>query len=409
MKSYFDNLNTYDSNMIHLTSDGDHSFWLVSPGSIIKKRLTEYGFEIDLVENVDSPGCYFIDVNADPQWWAGVLNDVGAPTAHIIDLIPTHIKDLVRKKLLRIVIAGDKEGGVFVTDKFDCYKSTTEAMIRSSLPAGAVLILHGNMKAESQYIQWLADTQSPKLFEIMYSNTFLKVFLDANVPTEPIVNQSIVNSDAKDYNSLNRVFRPHRGAHLYKIAKDSILNNGLVSANEIFEDITAVKLSNGLDYYTVMSANYPKFIDGNWSNVNAGPQYNIDIYKNSLISFVTETKFDEPSVFPTEKIYKPLMLGHPIILLAAAGTLEGIRSLGFKTDWCGIDSSYNDIEDDVLRLQATHESLLNWVHLSRKEKIKRIQESMPTISHNFNLARTSNFHKDSLQEALNRSKRYFND
>ena len=158
-----------------------------------------------------------------------------------------------------------------------------------------------------------------------------------------------------------------------------------------------------------MSANYPKFIDGNWSNINAGPQYNIDIYKNSLISFVTETKFDEPSVFPTEKIYKPLMLGHPIILLAAAGTLEGIRSLGFKTNWCGIDSSYNDIEDDVMRLQATHEVLLDWVQLSRKEKIKRIQESMPTIEHNFNLARTSNFHKDSLQEALNRSKRYFND
>ena len=411
MKSYFDNLNIYDSNMIHLTSDGDNSFWIVSPGSILKKRLVEYGFKIDTVDNIDSPGCYFIDVNADPQWWAGVLTDEGAPITHIIDLIPDHIKDLVRKKLLRIVIAGDKEGGVFVTKQWDCYESTTNAIINSQLPTGSVLILHGNMKAELQYKQWLKTTKQPELFEVMYSNTFLKVFFDANIPDEPVILQSIDNKNVKDYNSLNRVFRPHRGAHLYKLVKDNILKNGLVSANEIFRDNTAVYLSNASsdDYYSVMDRNYPKFIDGNWANENAGPQYNIEIYKNSLLSFITETKFNEPSVFPTEKIYKPLALGHPVILLAAAGTLAALREMGFKTDWCGINPSYNDIEDDIERLQATHTELLKWVNLSMEEKLTRIGNSMPTIEHNFNLSRTSNFHKASLAEALNRSERYFND
>lgn len=411
MKSYFDNLNTYDSNMIHLTSDGDNSFWIVSPGSIIKKRLLEYGFEIGTVDSIDTPGCYFIDVNADPQWWAGVLTDTGAPKKHIIDLIPDHIKDLVQKKLLRIIIAGDKEGGVFVTDQWDCFQSTTTAITNSLLPAKSVLILHGNMKAELQYKKWLEETKQPELFEVMYSNTFLKVFFDDKIPSTPIISQSINNIDAKDYNSLNRVFRPHRGAHLYKLIEDNILNNGIVSANEIFKDKTAVYLSGALDedYYKIMADNYPKFIDGNWSNENAGPQYNIDIYKNSLLSFITETKFNEPSVFPTEKIYKPLALGHPVILLAAAGTLAGLRTIGFKTDWCGIDPSYNDIEDDAARLQATHYELLTWVKLPRKEKIKRIQSSLPTIEHNFNLSRSSNFHKESIASALNRTKRYFND
>ena len=207
------------------------------------------------------------------------------------------------------------------------------------------------------------------------------------------------------------MFRPHRGAHLYKLVKDNILKNGLVSANEIFRDNTAVYLSNASsdDYYSVMDRNYPKFIDGNWANENAGPQYNIEIYKNSLLSFITETKFNEPSVFPTEKIYKPLALGHPVILLAAAGTLAALREMGFKTDWCGINPSYNDIEDDIERLQATHTELLKWVNLSMEEKLTRIGNSMPTIEHNFNLSRTSNFHKASLAEALNRSERYFND
>ena len=411
MKSYFDNLNIYDSNMIHLTSDGDNSFWIVSPGSIIKKRLLEYGFHIGLVSNIDTPGCYFIDVNADPQWWAGVLTDNGAPKNHIIELIPDHIKELVRKKLLRIVIAGDKEGGVFVTNEWDCFQSTTNAIINSQLPAGSVLILHGNVKAEEQYHQWLSATGNSKLFEVMYSNTFLKVFFDENIPQTPVILESIVNDGVKDYNSLNRVFRPHRGAHLYKLVKDDILKNGLVSANEIFRDEAAVTLSNSSheDYYSVMASNYPKFIDGDWSNENAGPQYNIDIYKNSLLSFITETKFNEPSVFPTEKIYKPLALGHPVILLAAVGTLAALRDMGFRTDWCGIDPSYNDIDNDVERLQATHTELLKWVQLSMEDKLKRIAESMSTIEHNFSLSRSSNFHKESLAEALNRSEDYFNE
>jgi hypothetical protein len=397
--------------MIHLTSDGDNSFWLVSPGSIIKKRLLEYGFEIDAVSNIDTPGCYFIDVNADPQWWAGVLTDTGAPTNHIIELIPEHIKELVRKKLLRIIIAGDKEGGIFVTSEWDCFQSTTDAILNSQLPVGSVLILHGNVKAEEQYRQWVAITGNLKLFEVMYSNTFLKVFFDEKIPQTPVILESMSNSNVKDYNSLNRVFRPHRGAHLYKLVKDDILKYGLVSANEIFRDKVAVTLSNTSheEYYSVMDNNYPKFIDGDWSNENAGPQYNIDIYKNSLLSFITETKFNEPSVFPTEKIYKPLALGHPVILLAAAGTLAALRKMGFRTDWCGIDPSYNDIVDDVERLQATHNELLKWVNLPMEEKLDRINNSMPTIEHNFNLSRTSNFHRASLAEALNRSERYFND
>lgn len=412
MKAYFDNLKFYDSNMIHLTENGDQKYWLVSSGSIIKNRLLEYDITIDTVDNASEQGCYFIDVNGDPEWWSGVLRDTGAPREHIISVIPNHIKKLVRDGLVRIVIAGDKEGGPFVSSKWDCFKAATDAMRVADFPSGSVLILQGNMKIEKQYDEWLIQNNEQRLFEVMYSNTFLKVFIDENIPRSPIVYQSIDNINAKDYNSLNRVFRPHRGAHLYKLVKDKILNNGLVSANQISKlDRTAVYLAdtNIIDYGIAITTNFPKFIDGDWANNNAGAQYNIDIYKNSLMTVITETKFNEDTIFPTEKIYKPLMLGHPLILFASAGTLASMRTLGFKTDWCGIDPSYNDIEDDVTRMAATHAVLLDWVRCPRNEKIKKILDSISTIEHNFTLAHTSNFHKDSLLEALNRSERYFND
>ena len=100
------------------------------------------------------------------------------------------------------------------------------------------------------------------------------------------------------------------------------------------------------NFTEVLQLNFPKFVDGNWSNINAAEHHNFDVYKNSLISFITETKFDEEVVFPTEKIYKPIAFGHPLILLASAGTLRAIEKLGFRIDWCGIDPSYNDIVDN---------------------------------------------------------------
>jgi hypothetical protein len=48
--------------------------------------------------------------------------------------------------------------------------------------------------------------------------------------------------------------------------------------------------------------------------------------------------------FPTEKIYKSLMLGHPFILFGGKHSLQKLRDLGFKTFGSVIDESYDDVE-----------------------------------------------------------------
>jgi hypothetical protein len=125
------------------------------------------------------------------------------------------------------------------------------------------------------------------------------------------------------------------------------------------------------------------------------------------MSVITETKFDEDVVFLTEKVFKPLALGHPLILIASAGTLSALKELGFRIDWCGIDPSYNDIVDHKKRLEKTHEVLIDWIKLPREEKIKRIQSSMSTIQHNFDLMRSRDFYSESLIKMINESEDYF--
>ena len=411
MKLYFDNLKEYESNCHHLTYTDKTDYWVVAPGSNIKNVLVSMGNELTVLDTFDGHGVYIVDVRGDPEWWSGVLRDTGVPQTHIIESIPKHIKDRIRLKQIRLIIAADREGGP-MNGRFDCFAAATAAMRNERLPAGSVLIMQGNKKIEQQYTDWLEEKSEERLFEVMYSNHFGKIFSDVFLPTKPVIQESISNPAAYSYNSLNRVYRSHRGSHLYKLSKDKILENGLVSANEVRPDDRYAALVAGVniaDFYDIMQKNYPKYVDGNWTVRNAANQYNIDIYKNSIMSVITETIFFEDVVFLTEKIFKPMTMGHPLILFASAGTLNGLRELGFRTDWCGIDPSYNDIKDHVERFNATHQVVLDWVNLSRAEQQLKIENNMTVIDHNFQLMQQRDFYKEALAEAVNRSERYFNE
>jgi len=409
MKFYFDTLNGCDENQKHLSSYNGSSHWIVSQGPPFKNQLRMLNLEMDVITNISNGvGCYVIDVNGDPDWWAGF----SSPPGHILNLISNDIRKLARKGRIRIVIAADREGGPMVTNRYDCFRSTHNAIKSLGLPPGSVLITQGNKKIEKQYESWLKNTKEEKLFEVMHSCHFGKIFQNREdgFVDQPIIYETIKDKRAFDYNSLNRVYRTHRGMHLYRLITDNILSRGLVSANQLDQhDRTASNmLGISLDEYnSLMKLYYPRFVDGDWSEKNAANQYNLDIYRNSLITFINETIFFDDVAFLTEKIFKPLTFGHPIILSAGHGTLRALEEMGFRIDWCGIDPSYNDIIDPIERFNKTHEVLYNWNQLSKRDKIIKIEKSMDTIEHNFNEMKKRDLYNESILEIYRRSKEYF--
>ena len=410
MKCYFDTIEEHTPNLHHLSTNADSTWWLIPSGSTIKKHLRAAGATISTTDAISEPGCYIIDVNGDPNWWSGQGFSATAPARHLLFEVPKYIVTLVKEKKLRLIIAADREGGPMKTDYIDAFKTTTDAMVDIGLPAGSVLIMQGNKKIEEQYERWLNDSNNHRMFDVMYSNHFGRIFFDNSLPQSAITLQSVSNINAVSYNSLNRIYRTHRGTHLYTLIDNDMLDKGLVSGNEInFFDREAssfLKIDER-HYYDRMKQHFPKFIDGDWSQENAANQYNLSIYENSLMSFITETKFDQDVVFLTEKVFKPIAIGHPMIVLASAGTLRGLEDLGFKINWCGIDPGYNDIEDDYERFVKTHEVLFNWINLSREDKNSLLLRSTDVINHNFNLIRDTDFYKTALEEALRRTKDYF--
>jgi hypothetical protein len=73
-------------------------------------------------------------------------------------------------------------------------------------------------------------------------------------------------------------------------------------------------------------------------------------YCDTYFSLVTETVFDYPYSFRTEKIAKPLAVGHPWIAASNSGFYRDIRNLGFKTFDGLIDESFDSIDNSQDRM-----------------------------------------------------------
>lgn len=84
-----------------------------------------------------------------------------------------------------------------------------------------------------------------------------------------------------------------------------------------------------------------------WGEIYLNPAPYLDTY----FSLVTETVFDYAHSFRTEKIWKPVAMGHPWIAVANAGYYRDMRKLGFQTFDGLIDESFDAIEDNDRRLE----------------------------------------------------------
>lgn len=83
-------------------------------------------------------------------------------------------------------------------------------------------------------------------------------------------------------------------------------------------------------------------------------------YIDTYFSLVTETTFDYMHSFRTEKIAKPLAIGHPWIAAANAGFYRDLRNAGFKTFDGLIDESFDLIDnpsDRITRIAQVVEDL----------------------------------------------------
>jgi hypothetical protein len=133
-----------------------------------------------------------------------------------------------------------------------------------------------------------------------------------------------------------------------------------------------------------------------WGEIYLQPEPYIDTY----FSLVTETVFDYPYSFRTEKIWKPIAMGHPFIAVANHGYYRDLRNLGFQTFGSIIDESFDLIDDNQTRIDQIIKIV---VDLCVQDLDQFINECRPICKYN-----QAHFAEMTLQVRKEFPQRFFN-
>ena len=186
--------------------------------------------------------------------------------------------------------------------------------------------------------------------------------------------------------------RNYRLLLLTKMYSNNLTSHGFISATTL--DHSKIK-QDLLDPNSNLSLNAKKEIYNTWGKKAlpllldkvdydiASADISIYAYK-SLWYLVTETLFFEDKLHLTEKIFKPIVIKKPFILCSTIGSLDYLRSYGFKTFDRWIDEGYDKESDPEKRLEMIIVELKKLCSMSKYDLTQMYKEMLPILEHNFN-------------------------
>lgn len=142
----------------------------------------------------------------------------------------------------------------------------------------------------------------------------------------------------------------------------------------------SLKINNKLFDFTVSNESYadPQIVG---TSKDYSIQY--DFYQCIGIDIVTETVFDYPCPYISEKTFRPISCKRPFIIVGAAHTLKLLQTLGFKTFPNIVNESYDNIQDPEQRLVAIIKEINNFVNRPISAIINDVKKCETILNHNF--------------------------
>jgi hypothetical protein len=127
----------------------------------------------------------------------------------------------------------------------------------------------------------------------------------------------------------------------------------------------------------------PLTIDTDTPNGNLSATVNFEDLTSALWHVVTETVYFDSKLHLTEKIFKPIVVKRPFILVAAPGNLAYLKSYGFRTFDRWIDESYDLEEDHYIRIEKITEEIAKLCAREPGDLIMMHKEMQEVLEYNF--------------------------
>jgi hypothetical protein len=188
---------------------------------------------------------------------------------------------------------------------------------------------------------------------------------------------------SKSFLNFNRRWRLHRPTLVALLFANNILDKGYVSLAPIegrnwenmwwsIESYHNEEIKNFLNSHRTDIFNLsPLFLDTtrleiNRAGLDKAEEY---LYRDSYFSVVTETNYydDQPGRFFSEKIFKPVAMEHPFIIVSRPHSLDIFKDLGYKSFSPYIDETYDTIEDNSERLLSIVKEIKRLSYLNSTE------------------------------------------
>jgi hypothetical protein len=179
-----------------------------------------------------------------------------------------------------------------------------------------------------------------------------------NVNALPIHNQP----RARDFACLNRLHKSWRATVTADLVRSGVLDNsywsycetGLLDDQDNPIEIDTVP---ELRTYTQQFLAAGPYVSDELSQAERNNHANVELkyFVNAYCNIVMETHFDvdqSGGAFLTEKTFKPIKHGQMFFIVGGAGSLQQLRSLGYRVFDHVLDNRYDHIQNNTLRWQA---------------------------------------------------------
>ena len=286
----------------------------------------------------------------------------------------------------------------------DMFKLLEQWRIKESFPPNSLYFLSGNLLAE-KIVKQQKYGYIAKGFSTFEAS--LKPATEIPVYT-PLDNSNL-------FLNYNRRPRVHRFLFLQNIFELGIENRGLYSyAGETFNDedffIKNSKLKyksatnpyGSFEYVCDVDETVAKRINGKElridgqdleHNLALTPYVNED-YSRTFLSVVNETNIDNEIMFLSEKIWKPILLEHPFLVIGNPGTLAALKKIGYKTFSKWWDESYDTETDFAKRIKMVSLEINKLSKKTTEQLIEIRKEMQEVLTYNratFNITKNQYF------------------
>jgi hypothetical protein len=238
-------------------------------------------------------------------------------------------------------------------------------------------------------------------FALHQQESFIRDFGEQYEPVNPLIE----NKFQRCYLNLNRRWKSHRQALISMLYDRNLLDKGFnsfsgkdfkIKYNDIissekdfkslFIDFTSRELHEIFRRSKGVYDLFPLRLDTDSfsSSLAHTTQKPLSKYfRSSYFSVVTETLYDYPIRFITEKIFRPISFKHPFIIMCAPNSLEILHRLGYKTFHPYINESYNKETDPNKRLIMIVDEIERLSNLNQNELDDYRTNLIPIVEHNY--------------------------